>query len=267
VRIVTRSVILASALAACIAATALGSTAAHASVISVKADGDPATTFSLDGKKLTIASTDPVVLSFVRGHSVSGFCAGGPSGRLPALLNGARWGKHAGSVTLRIIRLDPTDIGYCDVARVLGSGGYLRSVDFSGAQFRPGARRRLGLGPAVAPPAEVIAESELFNAFYSVNLDLEEAFPTQYGLPPKTLPSAKTLVEIIDAIRLYPSLKVLYAPTVQKIARKPGIVYVVGRGSSAKVLELAIRGLDGKLYAIHAKAGSVTFPTGSFGPA
>jgi hypothetical protein len=256
VRIITRAVILAFALAA------FASAAAQATVRSVKADGDPATTYTLRGRKLTIASTDPVVLRFVRGYSVSGLCYGSPSG--VSLLSEARWGKHATSVTLVVTRGDPTDIGYCFAVR---SHGDPPPVDFSGAQFKRGARRRLRLGPATAPPAEVIAQSELMDAWNAVNIDLEVAFPSQYALPPKTLPPATTLVEVIDAERLYRSVKVSYAPTVQSIKQQPDIIYVVGRGTSTKAMELAVRGLDGKVYAFHGKAGSLAFPIGSFGPA
>ena len=142
------------------------------------------------------------------------------------------------------------DIGYCITIRARG-GALLYNSSFSDAAFTPSARRHLRSLPS---PAQVIAHDELAGDWMAINVVLMEG--TSSPILPATLPSAQTLVENLDAKPPFRRARLSYAPALADVTRQ-SVVYVVGQGSSATKLELATRGSDGRLYALHAKAGNL----------
>jgi hypothetical protein len=146
-----RAAILGLALAICVAVAACGTTSTsttstlvpHAKAVpggrSVAADGDPATVFSINGKSLTISSTDPIVLRFVRGNHVSALCFNRLG--VPDEFSGALWGQGGTSVTLSTRSDLSKGTAICEAGRINASA-LLTNVTFSGEQRKGIGTRR-----------------------------------------------------------------------------------------------------------------------------
>jgi hypothetical protein len=248
--------------AACLAFAA---PAAQALEQSVPAVDDSQTTYTLDGNTLTIQTSDPIVLEFVRGSELFASCyAGRTSHRSGPLVE--RWGEHATSITFRYPQAFPR-VGACEATWVSGGAHPMPdATEFSVAAFNSYWR---GQSSWLLPPGPLLARAELSGEWQGI----EEILPAQYlnqsGIT-TALPPAPVLVRIANArfrrgrlaLGLH-GLALRYTRTVAGV-KAPGVPYVVGSGSTTKRLELAVIGLDGRRYAYRTKVGR--YIGGKFGP-
>jgi len=249
-RTLTRSAILALGLAGCFAFTSAAASAAV--VTSAKAVGDPATAYTLSDGELTVASTDPALLSAVRGQRVLAMCAS-PGGAFLGP-NAAVWGSSASSWTFALHAFrgtgsDTGDIIACSLASK-SQGGIEELggvwVPFSRAVFTPAGLFQFAEVPR--SPVKAVAGAKLAAA--------ASAFLRRVVSPARPFPSAQGTVTTIDAVLARHRLaqNVLYAATAADVT-DPDALYVVGSGSDSTSLELAVLGSNGRPYAMqcHAK--------------
>jgi hypothetical protein len=88
----------------------------------------------------------------------------------------------------------------------------------------------------------------------AVNQFLGVRFENRFGVA--RLPAAPKLVQILDSKPPFAKEKLLYSPTLSGVTQ-PGASYVVGDGSNAKRLRLALLDVDGKLYVFDARVGNL----------
>lgn len=268
-RRISRAVVVAFVLAACLALLAVATQAAGGSAGSAPAYGDPATTFTLTGRTLTVSSTDPVVLDVVRGRQLALGCDGLPwcdtgqvrHGLPPRIV--AVWAEHASSVRFQRV---PADVNWVELQ--VGAGGpALFGLIVADAAFTPAGRKHMRYLGAALAPAQSIARQNLRreNSTIQFVLTLNPANTNRFGLVRK-FPSAQTIVTDVDescfgrsgAARTCAKPKsssvtrLLYAPTLAGVTQ-PDYAYVVGAGTNAKMLELVNIGVDRRLYILRAK--------------
>ena len=148
-RVARRLTIGGIAAAVCLAVAA---PAAQAWVRTAEAAGDPQTTWVVTQSTITIRSTDPVLLQFVRGSQVRFGCdergAKAAHHRLPLVY----WGRTASSITAHVAGLVGSALTVCEAADVGGAPGFpLATGNFSRAPFDSAWRRRLAGTPAPGP--------------------------------------------------------------------------------------------------------------------
>jgi hypothetical protein len=245
------------------ASLAFGTSAARATAISATAAGDPETTYTIAARTLTVTSSDPVVLEFVRGAHVSLACYTKRGGLLNGWGGDAIWGRAASSVTVRMEAPAPRQLTRCQ-AFVVGGGRpqFATATLFSQAGLTPAWRRRLASTPSPGPFLARQQLAEDWSALYGV---LPARDFNRQGQPSR-LPSARNIVRALNR-RLGPpqsSAGLLYTATLDSVG-VPGVPYVVGEGTGSRTLELAVIGLDGKRYALHLALGAK--PRSQFGPA
>jgi hypothetical protein len=132
------------AAAACLAVAA---PAAQAWVKVATAAGDPQTTWIVTPHSITIRSTNPVLLRFVRNSDVL-LCQHPPT---PVF-----WGPTASSITLHTKAAIPRDLSDCEALEVGRVPGFLTALAFSRVGFTSASRRQLASTP---PPGQLLARS------------------------------------------------------------------------------------------------------------
>jgi hypothetical protein len=273
-RRVGRAFVVAFVVAAYLASVALATRRSAGSTRSALAYGDPATTFRLTGSTVTVSSTDPLVLGFVRGRELLLGCDGVPfcastrtRDHRPGTI-AAAWGARASSVSFHHVA-----VGFSSAELLLDVGrpvspAYFVTLRVAVAAFTPGARRHMlgRYGPALAP-AESIAQQILRNANLAVQVGLT-FYPTLTNKlgSVSEFPPAQTIVTDVDGLCSRGSsagsscttpntaTRVLYAATLAYVTN-PDDAYVVGAGTASQMLELANIGLDHQLYTLRAKPG------------
>ena len=238
-RIAARLGVAGLAVMACLA---VGAPVAQAWVRTVKAAGDPLTTWTLTPNAVTIRSTNPVLLKFVRGHAVLG------CGTTPKVV--VR-GEDASSITFRPrVRL-PRNLGICDADEVGHVPGFLFATTFSRAPFSSVWRKRLASTP---PPGQLLAGAQLLDYWTGLSLLVPGRYLNRVGDVIR-LPPAAALVRHAKRVLIPLGDRMLYAPTLAGVT-VPGVVYAIGKGWGRKRLEFAVIGLDGRRYVLRARLGS-----------
>src|ERR1700733_16137906 len=95
------------------AGLAFGTSAARAAVISARAAGDPQTAYTIAARTLTVTSSDPVLLEFVRGALVSIGCYTKGGGVLNSWGGDGFWRAGASSVTIHVHTPTPRQLTHC----------------------------------------------------------------------------------------------------------------------------------------------------------
>lgn len=109
-----------------------------------------------------------------------------------------------------------------------------------------------------APPGRYLARFQLSNDRVALEIGLPRRFKDARGLPVFP-PPAKELVRMVDRHPRKMEPYLLYARTLAGVTR-PGVTYVVGRGTTRTTLAVAVIGFDGKLYVLRGKlAGQTEF--------
>lgn len=233
----TRSGVVAVGLAGCLAFTPAAAGAAP--VKSAKAVGDPATVYTMSVGKLTVTSTDPVLLSAVRGQRVLATCDS--RGGVFLGPKSVVWRKTASSFTFALHAFeggqqatarDSASIIACSVASESQGG-----VEELGGVWPPFSRAAfthaglLQFAQVPGSPVLAVASSKLSAA--------GAAFLHQ-ARSGTSFPSARAAVLKIDAVLARHKLaqNVLYAATSADVTN-PNAVYVVSSGSSSTSVELA----------------------------
>ncbi|HZE06878.1 MAG TPA: hypothetical protein VE127_16740 [Solirubrobacteraceae bacterium] len=237
--------------AASLAATA---PAAHAWVKAAKAAGDPRTTWIVTRTTITIRSSDPVLLRFVRGSTVLLGCASAKpveplEPRLPPPV--VRWGRTASSVTARVRTPIGRNLTVCDAVGAGGDPGFPLPTRFSRAPFDARWRRKLA---STRQPGPLLAHAQLSGYWTVVGEVAGPRYENRYGIlvrlpPPRVL--VHKLNRPISGAKKARS-RVRYARTLRGVAL-PHVVYVIGSGSSRKKLQMAVIGFDGRLYVMRAR--------------
>jgi hypothetical protein len=220
---------------------------------SATAAGDSQTIYTINGRTLTISSTDPIVLQSVRGAHLFVTCESARRGA-----NGfGRWGKQASSVTIHLRGHDISkDVGECEAMGALR--GFSYNSEFSRVGFTATWRKRFASTP---PPGRLFAKDELYGVWLAVHQFLPARFLNLHGIV-VSLPPPRVLVRIMNRALSKSAVRLIYVPTPAGVT-KPGVPAVIGHGSSRTRLELAVRGLDGTLYVFRGKVGS--YLRGTFG--
>lgn len=232
---------------------AVAPAAAQAWVKTVKAAGDPLTRWTLTPRTITIRSTNPALLQFIRGQPVLA-CVRGRHG--PEIVV---WGVNASSITFHSARPLPRNLALCDAIEVGRVPGFLDATEFSRGPFSPAWRKRLASTP---PPGRLLARDQLFEYLNALSVLVPLRDLNIFGTVTH-LPSAAALVRHADR-RLSPAREgMLYAPTLAGVT-VPGVVYAIGQGWGARRLEFAVIGFDGRRYVLHARLGNNEHP--KFGP-
>jgi hypothetical protein len=260
-RAAARAAIAGVGAAACLAFAA---PAAQAVVESAQAWNDPQTTYTINGDTLTIQSSDPIVLEFVRGSELRAACYPARTSHMSRDFV-VRWGEHATSVTFHYPQAIPAP-GECELIWVSGGAHPLPvATEFSVAPFTSYWQRQSAW---VLPPGPFLARAELSGEWMGIEAILPMQYLSQYGFS-TALPPAHVLVRIANARfrkgRLPLGLQGLalrYTRTVAGV-KVPGVPYVIGRGSTTKRLEMVVIGMDGKRYAYRTKVGR--YVGGKFG--
>jgi hypothetical protein len=223
--------------------------AAQAWVKTVKAAGDPLTTWTLTPRTITIRSANPALLQFIRGQPVLG-CVRGRHG--PEIVF---WGVDASSITFHSARALPRNLGLCDAIDVGLKPGFLTAIRFSQGPFSSAWRKRLAATP---PPGRLLARDQLFDYLDALSFLVPLRDLNLFGTVTR-LPSAAALVRYADR-RLSPARNgILYAPTLAGVT-VPDVVYAIGHGWGRKKLEFAVIGFDGRRYVLHATLGNNEHP-------
>jgi hypothetical protein len=202
----------------------------------------------------TVASTDFVLLAFVRGHGLQVGCY---TSRAVHFQTAAHWRKRAASVTVKFSTDLAVDVAWCTAARV-PTASFPYDQPFSVAEFTRAARQlgfwdyggknHLPGRDKVPGPATIIAGMEFAPADEAVFQTLPALLRAPPGGSKRAFPSARKLVASLDANTKFitkAKAKLLYAPTVAQVT-VPTAVYIVGESSTRKRLLFATRGVDGK---------------------
>lgn len=236
--------------------------AAQAWVRTAKAAGDPQTTWIVTQNSITIRSTDPVLLKFVRGTQILFGCDDTspplePRHHAPNLV----WGRTASSITAHVTGLVAKHLTLCSADDVGGVPSFpYATADFSRAAFSSAWRKRLAGTPS---PGRLLARIQLNQYWLARSFLVPPRYLDRFGIP-RRFPPAPALVRYADR-RLSPARDgILYAPTLAGVT-VPRVVYVIGQGSGPRKLEFAVIGFDGRRYALHARLGNGRIP--KFGPA
>jgi hypothetical protein len=240
---------------------AVAPAAALAWVRTAKAAGDPQTTWIVTQNSITIRSTDPVLLKFVRGTQILFGCDDTsppvePRHHAPNLV----WGRTASSITAHVTGLNARDLTVCSADDVGGAPGFPYATgDFSRAPFNSAWRKRLA---GTAPPGRLLAHDQLSDYWLALSFLVPPRYLDRFGIPTR-LPPAPALVRYADRRLSRARDGMLYAPTRAGVT-VPRVVYAIGQGWGAKRLEFAVIGFDGRRYVLRAKLGYHGPP--KFGP-
>jgi hypothetical protein len=218
---------------------AMAAPAAQAWVRTAQAAGDPQTTWVVSATTITIRSTDPVFLSFVRGSHVLLGCNSSQqvaAHRPPPIVF---WPPTASSITARVRDRIGRHVTVCNAVEVGRVPGFPMATQFSVAPFDSASRKEFAGTP---PPGRLLARAQLSEYWGAVEAVVGPAFLNRLGIL-VGLPRARVVAR---------ELKLSYVPTLSGIT-VPHVAYVVGQGSGPKRLELAVIGFDGKLYVLHAQ--------------
>lgn len=232
---------------------AVAAPAAQAWIETVKAAGDPLTTWTLTPRTITIRSTNPALLQFIRGQPVLA-CVRGRHG--PEIVF---WGVDASSITFHSAQALPRNLALCDAIDVGLRPGFLDATEFSRGAFSPAWRRRLASTP---PPGRLLARDQLDQYWLARSFLVPPRYLDRFGMPTR-LPPAPALVRFADRRLSRARNGMRYAPTLAGVT-VPGVVYAIGQGWGRRRAEFAVIGFDGRRYVLHARLGNGQIP--SFGP-
>jgi hypothetical protein len=165
------------------------------------------------------------------------------------------WRRTASAVTARVAEPIGRHVTVCDAVEVGDVPEFPTATVFSRAPFDARWRKLLGGTP---PPGRLLAQAQLSEYWSRVDAVVGPQFLNRYGFLVR-LPPARTLARKLSR----PGSPVRDVPALAGV-RVPRAVYVIGRGSSPKKLELGVIGFDGKRYVLHATVGANSHP--KFGP-
>lgn len=227
-----------------------------------QAAGDPQTTWIVTRHTITMRSSDPVLLRFVRGSAVLLGCSssGQVNARHPPPV--VTWGRTASSVTAHVKDPIARHVRVCDAVGVGVVPGFLTATQFSQAPFDAVWRKRLA---RTLSPGPLLARAQLTEMWDGINRELPARLLNRLG-ELKRLPPARTLIRLVNPRFNRARTGLRFAPTLGKVTA-PGVAYLVGAGSGKRKLELAVIGFDGRRYVLRTGLAARGGPLpGRFGP-